>query len=129
MIKETKKTQNKLLLFLGVLSLLIIFFIVASGTLKGRYTFFFKRGSNSIVLGLSDKISIPKSAEKAEKILEGIVSSSKSELSKKVIEAEGNLKTTLEKEVSELTSAQIKAIKMKVCQDWGVLNATPTVTE
>ena len=114
--------QPKTLLYLGIISLIIIAVIVVSGTLKGRYSFFLKKGDNSIVLGIADKLPFANiSTQSLEKTLEGALDSGKHTISQKVGEAEGKLKTSLEKEISELTSAQIKSIKMKICQDWGVI--------
>src|SRR3989344_6115872 len=102
-----KKPNNKILLYLGILSLFIIIAIVTAGTLQGQYNFFLKRGTGSIVLGIS--------ADNIENTLEGIVSQARGEISKKAIEAEGKIKTSIEKEVSDFTSSQIKSIQLKIC--------------
>ena len=122
MIKEVKRPQNRILFTLAKISLLVILIIVAIGTLSGRYTFFLKRNNGSVVLGISEKLPLNKiKPEIVEQALQGAVSSTKSEISKKALEVEDKLKASLEKEISELTSAQIKSIQTKICRDWGIV--------
>ncbi|OGG03974.1 hypothetical protein A2W14_05945 [Candidatus Gottesmanbacteria bacterium RBG_16_37_8] len=130
MKKENKKLYNKKLLVLAIISLIIIFFIVFIGTLSGRYTFWLKRWNGSLVLGINDKLPLSKIAsENIENLLEGAFDSTKKEVSKKVIESQEKLKTSLEKEISSMTSSQIRAFQLKLCQDWGITGTTSATTQ
>jgi len=122
---EVKKGQNKIFLFLAILSLTVFLIIVIGGTLKGRYTFFLKRGGGGIVLGVANKLSISQvSQEKIENMFEGAVSTAKNELGKKAVEVEAQVKEQIAREVKDMTSAQIKAIQTNICREWGVVNPT-----
>ena len=116
-----KKPNNKLLLVLATFSLLIIFGIVGIGTLKGKYTFFLEKNKGSLVLGVADKLPI--------KDLSNITSSARGEITKKVIEAENQLRSTIERELQNLTKSQIQSIQTKICQDWGIVGSSSTIKE
>lgn len=116
------KPQNRIFLFFGILSLLIIFAIVISGTLKGRYSFFFKKSQGSLVLGIQDKIpSVNFASDQARDIFESAVSKSKQEIAKQVSLNESKIRESVEKQVSEMAASEIKSIQTKICRDWGVL--------
>ena len=108
------KSNNKILLTLGIASLIAIFFVVAGGTIKGKYKFFLNKGSGTFVLGVT--------SEKIKDNIQGVLELAKDEISKKAVDTEAKLQESLEKEVKNLTSAQIKSIKTKICQDWGVIS-------
>ncbi|OGG17044.1 hypothetical protein A3D78_00160 [Candidatus Gottesmanbacteria bacterium RIFCSPHIGHO2_02_FULL_39_14] len=127
MNKERKKLYNSKLLFLGVISLIIIFGIILIGTLSGRYTFWLKRWKGSVVLGISDKLPL-KTTENIEQLLEGVVSKTQEEVAKRVIESQAKIKTSLEKEISSMTRSQVEAFQLKICRDWGVISLSPTPT-
>lgn len=125
-----KKPNNRILLSLAITSLLIIFSVVTIGTLKGRYTFFLKKNKESIVLGITDKLPFKNlSSEGIENTLEDITTQTRGLISKKAVEAERQLKNSLEKELTELTSNQIRSIQTKICQDWGVISSNSASKE
>src|SRR3989344_1204058 len=125
-----KKENNKILLYLGVVSLIIILAVVTIGTLQGRYTFFFNKNKGSIVLGIADKLPLKNlSSQTVENALSNAVNSTREELTKKAIDAEVTLKSNIEKELSEFTSSQIKSIQTKICQDWGITASNSGVTD
>jgi len=123
MIKEVNRGQNKILLYLAIASLIVFSAIVITGTVKGRYSFILKRKSGSIVLGIADKLPLKDANQEAiEKMLEGVATSARSELSKKAVEAEVILKDTVAREVRDLSRTQIKAIQTNICREWGVVD-------
>lgn len=125
-----KKPNNRILLVLAIVSLLIIFSVVTIGTLNGRYTFFLEKNKGSIVLGIADKLPFKNfSSEGIENTLEDFTAQTRGLISKKAAEAEGQLKSSLEKELTELTSSQIKSIQTKICRDWGVISSNSASKE
>lgn len=111
-MEKKEKKPGKVPLLLAVISLIIIFVIVAVGTVSGRYRFWLKQDSGSIILGVSQKM---------EKKLEETFTSTQQGVTEKLLETEGKLKSQLEQEISNLTRSQIESLKLKICQDWGVV--------
>lgn len=83
-----------------------------------------------MVLGIGDKLPLSKLAsDNMESLMQGAVSSTKDKISEKALDLEKSVRTSLEAQIKDMTDREIKAIKLKVCQDWGVavnLTATPT---
>ncbi|OGG06000.1 hypothetical protein A3D05_03440 [Candidatus Gottesmanbacteria bacterium RIFCSPHIGHO2_02_FULL_40_24] len=127
MIKEMKKPYSKPLLFLAVISLLLVTGIITAGILTGKYTFLVKKEKGSLVLGVFNKLPLSGVNSKGiENILERAYESTKNDVAKKVSEAEGQLKSSLEKEISSYTESQIRSVQEKICRDWGISASTST---
>ena len=124
-----KKLKNKLLFSLVLLSLVSITAVVTLGAIRERTI---RKKANidiSKVLGESaDSMLDSENKQKIDNVIQNTVKNTKETVSQKVIEVEKTISNTLEKEITNLTQSQIETLKIKVCQDWGVITASSTKT-
>lgn len=123
---KVKQPKNKFLFFLALFSLLTIGLVTGVGFLRNRPKIENKLKEKADVLGQSIKDNFSESlTDSVNNYLQNTLQNTKEEVTEKAKEIEKTLVTTVEKEITDLTKSQIENLKVQICTDWGVINATP----
>ena len=108
-----KKQGTKLLLFLGLLSLITIAAVVTLKAVKERSIR--KNAPVDITTVLGETVEFPLNPENKQKIdqvVQNTIQSTKETVSEKIVEVEKIVTETLEKEISNLTTSQVETLKL-----------------
>lgn len=118
---------SKLFFALATISLVVFLGVIFVGSMK-KASQIDLANQASKVLGAITNISGQGENEGVKRKVQKVVEDTKETLSQKAIEVEKDILTKAEKEISDLTQAQIKAVKTDICRNWGVISPVPTLT-
>lgn len=113
-------------MILAVISLIGIGGVYLNGLFKNNPKVS-KKPENPNVLGENiDAQATPTSFLDINKFFQDTVKNTQDTASAKASEIQKSIVTTLEKEITALTQAQVDNLKLQICRDWGVISVTPT---
>lgn len=122
-----KNQGSKLFFALATISLVVYLGVIFVGSMKKASQIDLAQQA-SRVLGVITNISGQGENEGVKRRVQEAIEDTKQTLSQKAIEVEKDILTKAEKEISDLTQAQIKAVKTDICRNWGIISPIPTVT-
>ena len=127
-----KKKKSVLLFTLAIVSLIAIGGILASGIIKNRQNKNTEKIADPVVLGESITNNTSSPAQMINNLIEQTLQNAKEQIqgdiTQKVTETKEVILTSVEKELSKLTTSQIETIKLQICRDWGIVGISPTQT-
>jgi CHASE3 domain sensor protein len=127
-----KKKKSVLLFTLAIVSLIAIGGILASGIIKNRQNKNTEKIADPGVLGESITNNTSSPAQMINNLIEQTLQNAKEQIqgdiTQKVTETKEVILTSVEKELSKLTTSQIETIKLQIYRDWGIVGISPTQT-
>lgn len=121
-----KKQKSVLVLILAVLSLIGIGIIYLTGLFKDKPKETPKSESPNVLGELIESKISPSASADFNHFIQETVKNTQDAATAKVSEVQKTLVTTIEKEISTLTTSQVDALKIQICRDWGVVTVAPS---
>lgn len=122
-----KKGQSLIFYTLAIISLLFIGWLFGTGLLKNWFLNDGKNKGIDNILGetIESKAIDPLSAQ-INRLMQEATRETKEVTSQKLTEMEKAVSNTIQKEITNLTQSQLKAIQLHLCKDWGVISPSAT---
>lgn len=125
---QTKK-PSKILLALAIGSILFIGVISLIGFIKNKQDRFAQKNINTDVLGeVARSEPVVQLKDQVGKVVQNTLQTTKDTVTEKMVEVEKRVVEDIEKQVTNLTTSQVKIIKTQICKNWGIVSNTPTLT-